>query len=268
MVEATLMELEGVACGRGGRTVLVDISFDLRAGEMLCLLGPNGVGKTTLFKTLLRLLPPRAGTIRIDGEDTAEWSVRRFARHVGYVPQVHAQPFPFILRDVVAMGRTARLGPFTAPGKADMAAADAALAGLGIAHLAERPYTAVSGGERQLALIARALAQEPRMLVLDEPTANLDFGNRIAVLEQAASLAARRGLGVLMTTHDPNEALRYGTRAAAIDRRGRLRVGRPHDVVTEDYLAEVYGVRTGILPLPDGGRVCVALGREENRQCA
>jgi len=269
MSDTALMRVEGVACGRDGRPILTDVSLTLHPGEVLCLLGPNGVGKTTLFKTLLRLLPPLAGRILIGGEDTETWSVRRFARHVGYVPQVHTQPFPFTLRDVAAMGRTARFGAFAAPGRADMAAADAALDSLGIAHLAERPYTAVSGGERQLALIARALAQDTRMLVLDEPTANLDFGNRFAVLEQAAGLAGRHGLGVLMTTHDPNEALRFGTRAATIDRHGSLRFGHPAEVVTESYLAEVYGVRSCIVPVPgDGnGRVCVALRQEEASPC-
>lgn len=269
MSDAALMRVEGVTCGRGGTPVLRDVSLTLYPGEVLCLLGPNGVGKTTLFKTLLRLLPPLAGRILIDGEDTARWSVRRFARHVAYVPQVHTQPFPFSLRDVAAMGRTARFGAFAAPGRADMAAADSALARLGIAHLAERPYTAVSGGERQLALIARALAQETRMLVLDEPTANLDFGNRFTVLEQAAALAERHGLGVLMTTHDPNEALRFGTRAATIDRLGKLRVGHPAEAVTEAYLADIYGVRSRIVAVPGGddGRFCVALRSEGGPPC-
>ena len=127
MAMPPLMELEGLVCGHGNRTVVERVSFALEEGELLCLLGPNGVGKTTLFKTLLRLLPSQAGVIRIDGEDTAGWSVRRFAQAVGYVPQAHGVPFPFRVLDVVALGRTAHLGSFDSPSRADLAVAEAAL---------------------------------------------------------------------------------------------------------------------------------------------
>jgi|AGTN01.1.fsa_nt_gi ABC-type cobalamin/Fe3+-siderophores transport systems, ATPase components len=260
---AAALDLDGLACGYGGRTVLNDITLSVRAGDVLCLLGPNGVGKTTLFKTMLRLLPPKAGTIRVHGEDVAGWPARRFASKIGYVPQAHTPPFPFSVLDVVSMGRAAHLGAFAAPSEHDMELARDALDTLSMGHLAQRAYTEISGGERQLTLIARALAQQADVLVMDEPTSNLDFGNQIAVLDHVRALAGRTGIAVVMTSHDPNHALCYASRAASIDRAGRLAVGEPAEIVTEAFLRETYGVRTRMVPVPTGW-LCLPLGREES----
>src|SRR5262249_36176123 len=159
-----------------------DVSFSLEAGDVLCLLGPNGSGKTTLFKTILRLLTPLDGEVVAEGRSTRGWSRRALARFFGYVPQAHEGTFPFTLRGMVLMGRTAHLGSFASPSSDDREVADDALRLLGIAHLADNPYPHVSGGERQLALVARAVAQAPRVLIMDEPTASLDFGNQVRVL--------------------------------------------------------------------------------------
>lgn len=172
-----LLELTNVACGYGAVPLFQNISFTVARGETLCLLGPNGVGKTTLFKTILGLLPPAAGIIRMEGKDIARWGAEERARHIAYVPQTHTPPFPFTVRDVVLMGRAARIGRLGVPGKRDCTAAAEAMGLLGITHLAEKVYTKTSGGERQLVLLARALAQEPELLCMDEPTASLDFGN-------------------------------------------------------------------------------------------
>ncbi|TCJ18702.1 ABC transporter ATP-binding protein [Parasulfuritortus cantonensis] len=241
-----MLELDRLGCGYRGRSVLRDISFELVAGELLCLLGPNGVGKTTLFKTILGLLPAQGGSIRLAGEPIVRWSRRRFARHVGYVPQAHTPPFPFRVRDVVAMGRCAHLGSFAAPGAHDRALAEAALDSLGIAGLAGADYTRISGGERQLVLIARALAQQPHILVMDEPTANLDYGNQLKVMAHVRDIAARGGMGVILTTHHPDHALLYGSRALVLDRAKRYAVGTPAEVITEAYLQDTYGVSTEI----------------------
>jgi len=269
MSSQALIELRDVACGYGSRTVLDQVSFSLREGEFLCLLGPNGIGKTTLFKTLLRLLPLRGGSIHADGQDTAAWSVRRFAQSVGYVPQAHAAPFSFAVRDVVAMGRAARLGAFSAPSRADVMVADEAMATLSISHLAGRSYTEISGGERQLALIARALAQQARVLVMDEPTSNLDYGNQIGVLDHIRTLTEQAGVAVIMTTHDPNHALWYGSRVATIDRAGGFAIGAPESVITAEYLNDTYRVRSQVVSLAraDGGRgrMCLPLGKELDR---
>jgi iron complex transport system ATP-binding protein len=267
-----LLELRDVACGYGSRSVLDKVSFSLGDGEFLCLLGPNGVGKTTLFKTLLRLLPLRGGSIHVDGNDTLSWSAQRFAQSIGYVPQAHRTPFPFVVRDVVAMGCTARLGVFSSPSREDRTVAEEAMATLAISHLAERSFTEISGGERQLALIARALAQQARVLVMDEPTSNLDYGNQIGVLDHIRSLTERAGVAVVMTTHDPNHALWYGTRVATIDRTGCFAIGTPNAVITADYLRNTYQVRTQVVSFPrlggGDGRLCLPLGKEPVPSCA
>lgn len=259
------LDVQGLACGYAGRVVVRDVSFTLFDREFFCLLGPNGVGKTTLFKTLLRFLPACAGRIRIAGEDVANWSRKRFATFVGYVPQAHTPPFPFPVGLVVAMGRTAHLGPLSPPRVRDLDLAAAAMDSLGIGHLAQRACTEISGGERQLMLLARALVQQPRILVLDEPTSALDFGNQVRVLDHVAKLAHLAGMAVVMTTHDPNHALRYATRVAAIGRDGSFLVGAPAEMVNAAYLRDTYEVDARFVDadLANGltTRLCVPLGR-------
>lgn len=265
MIPPPLLALDGVSCGYGKRVVLSNVGFAVEAGEFLCLVGPNGSGKTTLFKTILRLLPLQGGSIRIDGENVDTWPARRFAATVGYVPQAHTAPFPFTVLDVAAMGRAAHLDVFASPSAKDTAIAEEALEILSIRHLRHERYTEISGGERQLVLIARALAQRPKLLILDEPTSNLDYGNQIRVLDHIQALIRRGGLGVIMTTHDPNNALSYGSRVAAIDRQGVVRLGSPGSVITEEYLLSTYAVRTEIarVTVSGGGerRVCLPLGK-------
>lgn len=235
------MILEGrdLAIGYPGRRVGEGLTLGLAAGRCLALLGPNGGGKTTLLKTLLGLIPPLAGLVLLDGHPLAAMPVRERAQRMAYVPQVHLGTFGFSVAEVVLMGRTARHGPFSRPSRYDEEVAAAMLERLGIAHLAERPYTMISGGERQLALIARALAQEPRLVVLDEPTASLDFGNQGLVLSEIRELT-RSGLAVLFTTHDPNQALRYADDVLTI-RDGRLTgLGTAHEVVTRTHLEHLY----------------------------
>lgn len=248
---------EGLATGYGDVIVGRDIAFAVRPGEALCLLGPNGCGKTTLFKTLLGLIPPRGGRVTLDGEDIARWPRRRLARAVAYVPQAQAALFPFTVAEMALMGRAARVGLFASPGAADHAAVSAALASLGIEGLAERVATELSGGERQLALIARALAQEPQVLVMDEPTASLDLGNETRVLERVRGLKAR-GLAVVLSTHDPDHAFLVADRVALMAKGGIVALGPPEETITPDRLRALYGVPVAVPYVPELGRRIVA----------
>ena len=252
------LRIEDLSYGYPGNVVGRHVSFSVGVGEVLCLLGRNGEGKSTLFKTILGLLPPRAGVVRVDGGLTTGWSVRRRALTFGYVPQTGGGAFPFTVAELVLMGRTAHRGPFSAPSIADRRAADEAIATLGIGHLAQREWLRVSGGERQLALVARALAQEPRILVLDEPTASLDFGNQVRVLEAIRSLAESRGLTVLLSTHHPEQAFACADRVAVLAGGELLEIGPPVEVITSDTLRRCYTVEVAVLPVAnDCHRVCV-----------
>jgi len=171
---------------------------------------------------------------------------------VGYVPQVHTPPFPFKVIDVVILGRTAHLAAFSSPGREDRKIAEGSLATLGIAHLKERIYTAISGGERQLVLIARALAQRPELLIMDEPTANLDFGNQIRVLSEVKKLVREGDMGVIMTTHFPNNAFFSGSKVAVMGRENTFEIGTADEVITEDHLKRVYGVEVRIVTVGEG----------------
>ena len=251
-----MLAVENLAFGYGARTVGSGVSFRLQPGETLCLLGPNGGGKTTLFKTLLGLRPAPAGRVSLDGTDLARMKRSAIARSLAYVPQAHAASFPFRVREVVLMGRASRIPPFASPGAADHAAAEAALDALGIGHLAERIFTEISGGERQLALIARALAGEPRLLVMDEPTASLDFGNQTRVLAQIRRLAAR-GIGVVLSTHDPGHAFLCADRVALLHGGTLVALGSPAETITPENLRRIYGVAVAVVPLPGhAGTVC------------
>ena len=199
----------------------------------------DGGGKTTLLKTLLGLIPALAGDVHLEGKQLAALSVRERARKVAYVPQVHGGTFAFTVHDMVLMGRNAHRGLFARPSEADRDVTQRMVERMGLASLAERPYTMISGGERQLALIARALAQEPRIVVLDEPTASLDFGNQGKIMREMRTLADA-GLGVLFTTHDPNQAQRYADRAMLL-RDGRCFAEGPiRELLTRERLEALY----------------------------
>jgi iron complex transport system ATP-binding protein len=250
------LEARDLSIGYRGHLVGSAISLSLGAGEVLCLLGPNGAGKTTLFRTLLGLQPPLGGTVLIDGAPLAALTPVQIARQLAYVPQAHVTEFSYSVLDVVLMGRTAHLKPFASPGAADERVALAKLAGLGIADLASHDYTRISGGQRQLALIARALAQETPILVLDEPTASLDFGNQALVLGRIRDLA-RQGFGIVLSTHDPDHALLVSTRVAIIADGGLRAVGSPDEVVTAKMLSAIYRTEVLVEETPSGRRVCV-----------
>jgi len=255
-----MLTASNLAIGYGRTQVGTDINVSVAPGQVLCLLGPNGCGKTTLFRTLLGLLPPLAGQITLGGQPLQSLPRAQIARAMAYVPQAHAPPFPFEVIEVVMMGRTARLGAFAQPGKADRDAALQALAQLGIADLAARDYSRLSGGQRQLVLIARALAQEAPLIVMDEPTASLDFGNQAQVLAQIASLAqasAAAGHGVILSTHDPDQAFALNADVLAM-KDGRIIASGPCDsVLSSDTLSTLYGLSVTVETTASGRRLCL-----------
>jgi iron complex transport system ATP-binding protein len=251
-----MLEVRELAFGFPGRTVGHDVSFTLAAGDVMCVLGPNGGGKTTLFRTILGLLEPHGGTVRLENENLKNLSRPEIARRVGYVPQGHAAYFAYTVREFVLMGRTAHLGAFASPARKDVLVAERALESLGITHLADKPVTEISGGERQLALVARALAQEPKLLVLDEPTASLDFGNQVRVLERISALA-RSGIAILFSSHDPDHAFLCASRALLLAEGRVLESGAPREVIRADTLERMYRVSVQVVPLPGGMHTCL-----------
>jgi iron complex transport system ATP-binding protein len=248
------IELQNLSCGYGAKTVVKNIDLTLTPGEIFCLLGPNGIGKTTLFKTILGFLPALEGSIRIAGKDMTRLSRQELARYIAYVPQFHIPPFAFRVLDVIVMGRNVHINTFGRPGPKDYTIALEIMERLGISYLQDRLYTELSGGERQMTLIARALAQEPVFLMMDEPTSNLDFGNQAIVLDQILSLAGKN-LGIIMTTHYPEQVLLLETRVALLMKNGNMFTGHARNVLTAANLEQAYGIPVVVMELDYQGKV-------------
>jgi iron complex transport system ATP-binding protein len=236
-----------------GRWIFQGLELELRPGEVLCLLGPNGGGKTTLLKTLCGLLPLSGGQVRYAGTPLAKLGRRALARRVGFIPQAQEQVHPFRVRELVLMGRTPHMDPFSVPSPQDERLADEALESMGLSDLAGARFLELSGGERALVLLARALCQAPQCLLLDEPLAHLDLANQMRVLELMHQRAAA-GWALAFTTHDPAHAFSQAHRVALLKRGEALLVGTPEQVLTAGTLSEVYGARVEVLRMepPDG----------------
>lgn len=251
------IEVKNLSFSYGSRPVLHDISFTVNKGEFLSILGPNGVGKSTLFRCMLGLLSGYTGQVFVDGIDARTFSVREAAKHIAYIPQSSHPIFNYSVFDIVLMGRTSGLSAFRSPGKADMEICRWAMDKVGISQLADRCFHRLSGGEQQLVLIARALVQKAPILMLDEPTANLDFGNQMLVLEQARSLAGE-GYTVIQTTHHPEQSYMFSDRILAIQKGSVLKEGKPGQVLTAETMKTLYGVDVDVVSLQeDRVRICI-----------
>ena len=224
-----------------GPEVLRDVSIELHSGEILSILGPNGAGKTTLLRCMTGMLKLDRGRCLLDGEDIRQIPPRRLWRKMAYVPQARSATASYSVFQTVLLGRSSRIGSFSAPKQQDISAAEQALEQLGIAELAEKPCTALSGGEMQMVLIARALAQEPEVLIFDEPESNLDFKNQLIVLDTMTNLA-QRGMACVFNTHYPAHALQRSDRALLLRKGGPCVFGRTSDVVTEENIRSAFGV--------------------------
>ena len=257
------LEARALDFGYPGHVVGRGLDLALAPAEVLCVLGPNGSGKTTLFRTLLGLLPRLAGQVTIGGEDVARMPRATIAREMAYVPQASSSYFDFSLEEMVLMGRTAHLRTFAGPGPQDRLLAHSALERMGIGALADRPVGAVSGGERQLALIARALATEARALVMDEPTANLDFGNQARVLAHIAALR-RSGVSILLCTHDPDHAFQVADRVLLLREGRAVTLAPTEEALTAENLSRLYDIPVHVADVdtPAGRRrICVPSAR-------
>jgi iron complex transport system ATP-binding protein len=256
-----MLEVKNLKAGYGKEHVIVqDVSFTLKPGEFCCIIGANGCGKTTVLKTILGLLPSLGGEVQVNGRDAVSMTERERASHFAYIPQTHKLPFPFAVKDVVLMGRTPYLGRMAATGKTDRRIAFAALCQLSIAHLANRPYTELSGGQQQLVLIARALTQQPDILIMDEPTASLDFGNQQLVLSRMRNLVDS-GMSVLMVTHDPAHAFYCADRVLVFNEGRVLTEGTPEQVITAQNMRTIYNteVRIERVDIGEGRTGCACI---------
>lgn len=241
------VKIEGLAArlisfSRGQRAILDGINLSVSQGEVVALLGPNGAGKSTLFRILLGLLKPDRGCGTLNGSNIADLRRREVARQIAYVPQGHVTPFPYMVADVILLGRLPHNGVFVEPTTKDRSVVEDVAAQLGLTPLLSRPCTEISGGERQLVLIARAIAQEARFFVLDEPLTGLDFGYQMRVLQLLATLAAE-GRGVLFSTHHPEHALQIAHRAAILKDARIIADAPPAEVVTCEMIERLYGRR-------------------------
>lgn len=233
-----------------GQPVQRFVNMQVCSGEVCCVLGPNGCGKTTLFRSMLGLMPLLGGRASVDGTDVRRMPPKRLAATMAYVAQGHTAPFPYTVREVVLMGRVPKVATGAGASVADHAAAERAMREVGVWELRDEDYTDISGGELQLTMIARALAQEPLMLVLDEPTAALDYGNAARVIGKVRELAAA-GYAVLMTTHSPNHAFMCRSNVLLLRRDAPPAFGRAVDVITERNMRAAYGVGVRVVEFVD-----------------
>ena len=250
----------GITFGFPARIIGRDLSLEITPGTVSCLLGPNGSGKTTLLRTMLGLIPPLAGAVELDGRSLATWGPAERARRIGYVPQAAESHFEFSAAEMVEMGRAAHRGPFAQPTAEDRRIARDCLQRLGIGALAPRTVQRISGGERQLVLLARALATGATYLLLDEPTAHLDFANQARVLEESRRLADA-GHAIVFSTHVPDHAFAVADRAILLRDGSLLAAGPVDEVMTSAHLGTLYGRGVEVLRATgaDGRerRVCV-----------
>lgn len=260
-----LLSVSDVRCGYGKKhpvEIVHGVSFTVRVGEFVCIIGANGCGKTTTLKSLMGLLPLLGGSVTFDGEEVAKMDERSRAQHFVYIPQAHTPPFPFTVADVVMMGRTPYVNLLARTTRHDREVAMEALELLGITHLAHTDYTSLSGGQQQLVLIARALTQESDILVMDEPTAALDFGNQQLVLSRMHMLS-RMGKSVIMVTHDPDHALFCADKVVVMDEGRVLKEGTSEECITTEVLRHIYNAEAYVMDVqvPTGQtvRACVPL---------
>lgn len=254
-----ILEVKDLSFGyEKNRTLFEHVTFSVGKGEIFCILGSNGIGKTTLLNCIANLLSPQKGSIYLHGKRLEELSLKEIAQKISYVPQMHNAAYAYEVQDYVVMGRAPYLGTFAQPSPKDYALAQETLKELGILHLAERPYTELSGGERQLVSIARAIVQEPEIIILDEPTNHLDYGNQFRMI-QLISRLSQKGYGIILTSHMPDHVMQLNGNVGVLGRDGKLQVGTTEQIMTKENLEDLYQVGIHMVYVEEiGRRICVA----------
>lgn len=242
-----MITLNNVCCGYGNKEVLKNISFSIQEAKLTCLLGKNGVGKTTLFKTILGLLPTIEGEILYDKMCSKTFSAKDFAKYISYVPQAHGTPFPFTVLDVVIMGQYAHSKSiFEKPKVSNIEIAKQCIQTLGIEKLTHKNFSKISGGEKQMVLIARAMAQQPKFIAMDEPTSSLDMGNQVRVME-LTKLLTQKGYGVIMNTHSPQHAIQFADEVVLLNEGTISHKGKPDEVLHAHTVTDLYNTPMEII---------------------
>jgi len=252
-----IYEIKNLNFAYSEKNVLKELNLEVNEGEIVTILGRNGAGKSTLLNCMLGLLKPQSGTILLEGKELFKMNEREISSIVGYVPQIHVASFGFSVMEFVIMGCASRIGLFSKPGKREHKYAETSLKELGIEHLADKPYTEISGGERQKAVIARAIVSNPRVVLFDEPTAHLDYGSQLLVLRIIKKLSIK-GYSIVITTHNPDHAFLLGGKAALIDDNGVLISGKVEEIVTQKNLSSIYQADVRLEYIKNVGRMsCV-----------
>jgi iron complex transport system ATP-binding protein len=228
------------------RKVFRNVSLSLESGEILSILGANGAGKSTFLNCIAGLYQPSEGEILLDGRSLSSMSRVEIARNIGYIPQIHDSNFGFSVLEYTVMGRTPYIRPYETPSKEDYSIARACLERVGLHHMSEKIFTEMSGGEQQLAMIARVLTQQPKMIILDEPTNHLDYGNQYRTVEMMHRLS-KEGYIIITSTHNPDHVLRLQGKAAILKKGGEMLVGPSETFLTEEILTELYGLKIGMV---------------------
>ena len=245
-----LLTIENVFGGYGNGDVLNGISCNADYGDVLCLLGPNGCGKTTLFRMMLGTLPVTDGKIAIDGKNIHDFTTKALANMIAYIPQYHSPVFAYTVLDVVIMGRASHFSAFETPKEPDREAAFSALEKVNALHLANKKYTSLSGGQRQLVLIARAICQSAKIFIMDEPAANLDYANHQLLMNVISGLA-RQGYCIIMSTHSPEHPFSVGTKVLLMKTGKVVGFGTPKEVITSETLQSVYDIEMDVITAHD-----------------
>lgn len=253
------LSCEKISFSYGGHNVLKEVSFSAREGDFLAVLGPNGVGKSTLFRCILGIISSYKGSIKIDGTDIRSLSKREMARRIAYIPQIHRPTFGYTVLDTVLMGTARQVGTFSQPKKHQLEIAWDAMGQLGIEALADRNFAHLSGGEQQLVLVARAIAQQADILVMDEPTSSLDYGNQLRVLQKVKGLS-ERGYTVLLSTHNPQHVLTFAEGLLALADGCVAAFGKPEDTMTAELMRKLYNINVDFMEAPCGKVIVPRLG--------